>query len=145
MNPRARASRTHRRIVEWGTPITSPTARVGIGSRQTGAELAARMDDAGVDLACIFPHVEAGFDNDDVDRAMAQRPGRFIPFMAVNPWYGQAAVAEIHERAARGYRGINCIRPSTATTSVTSRSSLPCSPPRATTGCSCSRTVRRMC
>ena len=44
-----------------------------IGSRQTAAELAARMDDACVDLACIFPHVEAGFDNDEVDEAMLSR------------------------------------------------------------------------
>lgn len=77
-----------------------------IGSRQTGAQLVARMDDAGVDLACIFPHVEAGFDNNEVDDALLERPGRFIPFMAINAWAGGRAVWEIHERADRGYRGI---------------------------------------
>lgn len=77
-----------------------------IGSRQTGPELVTRMDDAGVDLACIFPHVEAGFDNDEVDDAMFAQPGRFIPFMALNPWYGGQAVWELHQRADRGYRGI---------------------------------------
>ncbi|MCU1569957.1 MAG: amidohydrolase family protein [Naasia sp.] len=77
-----------------------------IGSHQTGAELADRMDAAGVDLACIFPHVEAGFSNDEVDVAMTERPDRFIPFMALNPWVGRSAVEELHRRADRGYRGI---------------------------------------
>ena len=77
-----------------------------IGSSQTGPELQARMDDAGVDLACIFPHVEGRFRNDDVDGAVAAVPGRFIPFLAVDPWFGARAVAEIHERADRGYRGV---------------------------------------
>lgn len=77
-----------------------------IGSTQTGPELRARMDEAGVDLACIFPHVEGGFSNDDVDDAVSAVPGRFIPFLAVDPWFGERAVAEIHERADRGYRGV---------------------------------------
>ncbi|MFD1714822.1 amidohydrolase family protein [Amnibacterium flavum] len=77
-----------------------------IGSTQTGPELRARMDEAGVDLACIFPHVEGGFTNDDVDEAVAAVPGRFIPFLAVDPWFGDRAVVEIHERADRGYRGV---------------------------------------
>jgi predicted TIM-barrel fold metal-dependent hydrolase len=63
------------------------------------------MDGAGVDLSCILPHVEGGFRNDDVDDAMAALPGRFIPFLTVDPWFGASAVAEIHERADRGYRG----------------------------------------
>ena len=77
-----------------------------IGSSQTGLELRDRMDEAGVDLACIFPHVEGGFRNDDVDDAVAAVPGRFVPFLAVDPWLGALAVAEIHERADRGYRGV---------------------------------------
>ena len=76
------------------------------GSTQTGPELRARMDEAGVDLACIFPHVEGGFRNDDVDDAVVAVPGRFVPFLAVDPWFGARAVDEIHQRADRGYRGV---------------------------------------
>lgn len=77
-----------------------------IGSTQTGPELVTRMDEAGVDLACIFPHVEGAFSNDEVDEALQAVPGRFIPFMALNPWNGNDCVDEIHERADRGYRGV---------------------------------------
>lgn len=77
-----------------------------IGSSQTGPELRARMDEAGVERACIFPHVEGGFRNDDVDDALTAVPGRFIPFLAVDPWHGDRAVADIHRRADRGYRGV---------------------------------------
>lgn len=76
------------------------------GESQTGDELVARLDAAGVDLACIFPFVEGEFSNDDVDRAMAEHPSRFVPFLAVNPWTQDAAVSEVHRRADQGYKGL---------------------------------------
>lgn len=76
------------------------------GAQQTGTELVARLDAAGVDRACVFPFVEGEFSNDVVDVAVAEHPDRLIPFMAVNPWHRHAAVAEIHRRADGGYRGV---------------------------------------
>ena len=76
------------------------------GESQTGEELLARIDAAGVDRACAFPFVEGVVDNDDVDRAVAAAPDRIIPFLAVNPWEREEAVAEVHRRADKGYRGL---------------------------------------
>lgn len=76
------------------------------GASQTGAELVARLDGAGVDRACVFPFVEGDFDNDVIDEAIAAHPDRLIPFLAVNPWHRELAVAEIHRRAEAGYRGV---------------------------------------
>lgn len=76
------------------------------GASQTGEELLARIDAAGVDRACAFPFVEGVFDNDDVDAARAADPDRIVPFLAVNPWQRDEAVAEVHRRADKGYRGL---------------------------------------
>ncbi len=76
------------------------------GASQTGDELVARLDAAGVDRACAFPFVEGVFDNDVVDEAVAAHPDRIIPFLAVNPWHRDDAVAEVHRRADKGYLGV---------------------------------------
>lgn len=76
------------------------------GADQTGTQLVARMDAAGVDQACVFPFVEGDFTNDVIDVAVAEHPDRLIPFMAVNPWHQQAAVDEVHARADKGYKGV---------------------------------------
>jgi predicted TIM-barrel fold metal-dependent hydrolase len=56
------------------------------GARQTGAELVAKLDNAGVDKAVVFPFVEGNFTNDFVKEAFEQFPERLIPYCAVNPW-----------------------------------------------------------
>jgi hypothetical protein len=76
------------------------------GAAQTGDEMVRRLDSAGVDKACVFPFVEGDFTNDVIDEAVQAHPSRLIPFMAVNPWHRQAAVAEIHRRADAGYKGV---------------------------------------
>lgn len=76
------------------------------GASQTSDELVAHLDEAGVDRACVFPFVEGDFNNDVIDQAVAAHPGRLIPFMAINPWHRELAVAEIHRRAEAGYRGV---------------------------------------
>lgn len=76
------------------------------GESQSGRELLQRMDDAGVQKACVFPFIEGNFSNDDVDEAVAADPDRLIPYLAVNPWDGDRAVAELERRVAAGYRGI---------------------------------------
>lgn len=76
------------------------------GAEQTGAELVAKLDDAGVDRAVVFPFVEGEFDNDVVTEAVTAHPDRLIPFCAVNPWHGRAAVEEVRLRAEAGFRGV---------------------------------------
>lgn len=76
------------------------------GESQTGDELVAKLDAAGVDLACIFPFVEGVFSNDATDEALAGHEDRLIPFLAVNPWTRAEAVAEVHRRADKGYKGV---------------------------------------
>ena len=49
------------------------------GARQTGAELVAKLDAAGVDKAVVFPFVEGNFTNDFVNDAYRQFPDRLIP------------------------------------------------------------------
>lgn len=76
------------------------------GAAQTGAELVARLDAAGVDKACVFPFVEGDFTNDVIDEAVGEFPDRLIPWLAINPWNRQAAVDEVHRRADKGYQGV---------------------------------------
>lgn len=65
------------------------------GATQTGAQLLEKMDLVGVDQAVVLPFVEGTIDNDVVRREAATAPARLIPFCAVNPWDGAAAVEEI--------------------------------------------------
>jgi predicted TIM-barrel fold metal-dependent hydrolase len=84
-------------------------------TRERGAEsidaMVAAMDAAGVELAVM--QAEWGFGdyrklNDAVFRACARHPGRFIPFVTVNPGADDdmAAVVE-REVRERGARGVN--------------------------------------
>jgi predicted TIM-barrel fold metal-dependent hydrolase len=76
------------------------------GASQTGAELVAKLDKAGVDKAAVFPFVEGEFSNDVIVEAVTQFPDRLIPYAALNPWRGQAAVDELESLAAQGFRGL---------------------------------------
>lgn len=81
---------------------------VGIrhGESQSGAELLAKMDAAGVEKACVFPFIEGNFSNDDVDEAIKADPERLIPYLGINPWDGERATAELEKRIGMGYRGL---------------------------------------
>lgn len=61
------------------------------GAGQTGAELVAKMDQAGVQKGVIFPFVEGNFTNDAVKVAFDEFPDRLIPYCAVNAWEPGAA------------------------------------------------------
>jgi uncharacterized protein len=61
------------------------------GARQSGADLVAKLDAAGVDKAVMFPFVEGNFTNDPIKEAFDEYPDRLIPFCAVNPWVDGAA------------------------------------------------------
>jgi predicted TIM-barrel fold metal-dependent hydrolase len=76
------------------------------GARQTGADLVAKMDQAGVAKAVIFPFVEGNFTNEAVKVAFDEFPNRLIPYCAVNPWQPDA-VDELR-RCVRdwGFKGL---------------------------------------
>lgn len=61
------------------------------GASQTGADLVAKMDQAGVAKSVIFPFVEGNFTNDAVKTAYDEFPDRLVPYCAVNPWQPDAA------------------------------------------------------
>ncbi|HWL68395.1 MAG TPA: amidohydrolase family protein [Geminicoccus sp.] len=76
------------------------------GARQTGADLVAKIDAAGVDKAVMFPFVEGNFTNDPIKEAYDQFPDRLIPFCAVNPWQPDAA-AEVRRCVVEwGFKGL---------------------------------------
>lgn len=62
---------------------------------QTGAELLEKMDSVGVDRAIVLPFVEGDIDNDAALKEVQADPQRLIPFCAVNPWNGEAALDEV--------------------------------------------------
>jgi uncharacterized protein len=76
------------------------------GARQTGAELVAKLDQAGVDKAVVFPFVEGNFTNDFVKEAHDQFPDRLIPYCAVNPWERNAAEIVRHCITGWGFKGL---------------------------------------
>lgn len=61
------------------------------GASQTGADLVAKMDQAGVAKSVVFPFVEGNFTNDAVKAAYDEFPDRLVPYCAVNPWQPDAA------------------------------------------------------
>lgn len=66
----------HNHIGEpWGTTY-----------RQTADELVARMDDASVDRAIVFPFPYGNFDNGYTAAAVRRYPDRLVGFTLVSPW-----------------------------------------------------------
>jgi predicted TIM-barrel fold metal-dependent hydrolase len=76
------------------------------GARQTGAELVAKLDAAGVDKGVVFPFVEGNFTNDFVKNAFDERPDRLIPYCAVNPWELDAVDVTRQCIAEWGFKGL---------------------------------------
>ena len=77
------------------------------GASQTGSELVAKLDEAGVDRAVIFPFVEGRVDNSVIVDATREHPDRLIPFCNVNPWDRDAAVEEMrHCVEDLGFKGV---------------------------------------
>ncbi|HWJ76179.1 MAG TPA: amidohydrolase family protein [Kaistia sp.] len=76
------------------------------GARQTGAELVAKLDAAGVDKAVVFPFVEGNFTNDFVKDAYDQFPERLIPYCAVNPWERNAVDVTRQCISEWGFKGL---------------------------------------
>lgn len=77
------------------------------GAAQSGLELLAKMDGAGVDRAIILPFVEGRIDNNVIAREAGTDPERLIPFCAVNPWDGADAIAELRRCVEDlGFKGV---------------------------------------
>lgn len=76
------------------------------GAAQTGPELVAKMDVAGVDRSVIFPFVEGNFTNDAVKAAVEACPDRLVPYCAVNPWQPDAADELRRCVTEWGFRGL---------------------------------------
>ncbi len=79
--------------------------------RQTPEELLRQMDDNGVDKAVICSaghHITV--DNEEGNRMLAAavrtHPSRFYGFAAVNPWYGERGVRELHRALDNGLVGL---------------------------------------
>jgi predicted TIM-barrel fold metal-dependent hydrolase len=86
--------------------------RVGPGRRYEARDLAAalgEMDAGGVEVAWICPTerfmaVLNRDGNDFIRRAIRAHPNRFIGCAVANPWYGEAAVAELERAFGEGLR-----------------------------------------
>ena len=73
-------------------------------------ELLANMDANGVDMVVAFPkanpHTDYRVENERIIGWVKQYPTRIVGFARINPYFGAKAVADIHEYAAMGVRGI---------------------------------------
>lgn len=74
-------------------------------------ELVRQLDDNGVEAAVVGPPdrclaVANREGNDFVVDACRRHPDRLIGFATVNPWYGEAAVAELRRAVGAGLRGL---------------------------------------
>ncbi len=93
--------------------FSSPKARIA-----TAEELVSSMDDAGVDLSVILnagwtSHSDCVRTNDYILEAAARYPKRLIPFCAIQPKAGEAALAELERCVRGGARGIGEMRSDT--------------------------------
>ena len=88
-----------------------PTARMA-----TAEELVAAMDEAGVRWAVV---AGMGWTDQDLARlcneylleAAARWPGRLIPFVSVNPLWGEGALREVERCLSGGARGVGELHP----------------------------------
>ena len=92
---------------------SSPKARIA-----TAEEVVASMDETGIDASVILnigwaDQETCNRTNDYILEAAARYPGRLIPFVAVQPTAGKAAVAELERCSRGGARGIGEMRPDT--------------------------------
>lgn len=93
--------------------FSSPKARIA-----TADELVSSMDEAGVDLSVVLNagwtnHKDCARTNDYILEAAARHPKRLVPFCAIQPRAGKAALAELERCVRGGARGIGEMRSDT--------------------------------
>lgn len=93
--------------------FSSPKARIA-----TADELVSSMDEAGVDWSVILNagwtnHKDCVRTNDYILEGAARHPKRLIPFCAIQPGAGPAALAELERCVRGGARGIGEMRSDT--------------------------------
>ncbi len=93
--------------------FSSPKARIA-----TAEELVSSMDDAEVDLSVILNagwarHEDCVRTNDYILESAARYPKRLVPFCAIQPRAGEAALTELERCVRGGARGIGEMRSDT--------------------------------
>src|SRR5438132_3619777 len=87
-------------------PARSTTA----SSSYMSEELLANMDANGVDMVVAFPkanpHTDYRVENERIIGWMREHPTRIVAFARINPYFGAKAVADVHDYAAKGARGL---------------------------------------
>lgn len=111
--PRVRERREEyiRRDAAFAAMYASPKAKLA-----SAEDLLASMEAAGVDRSVVMSFAWAEHDlclegNDYLLESAAKSGGRLIPFCAVQPRAGEAALAEVERCLAGGARGLGELRP----------------------------------
>ena len=110
---RERREELLRRDATFGDLYSSPRATLA-----SAEELVDAMDAAGVDMAVAVGIGWADADlareaNDYLLEATSRHPGRLVGFCAVNPAWGDAALAEVERCVGAGMKGVGELHPDT--------------------------------
>ena len=110
---RERRDELLRRDATFADLYASPRADLASAEELVGA-----MDDAGVDVAVAvgigWADAELAREaNDYLLEATSRHPGRLVGFCAVNPAWGDAALAEVERCVGAGMKGIGELHPDT--------------------------------
>lgn len=97
-------------VVDGHVTVEEPAdgADTGVDS---GADLVATMDRAGIDVAVVSPGdaeiaVRNRAGNDRMLSLTRRHPGRLLAYAVANPWYGAEAVAELDRALSAGACGL---------------------------------------
>jgi uncharacterized protein len=97
----------------WSGSLIDVHAHIGrslFGHEQTVDDLLQAMDENGIAQAVLSPlkpvDYHLGPENDRIWQAVAAHPDRFVGFARVDPWQGEAAVAEVQRACDLGLVGL---------------------------------------
>jgi predicted TIM-barrel fold metal-dependent hydrolase len=75
-----------------------------------GSDMVASMDANGVDMVVAFPRMNPHTDYSEPNRRVLEfareHPSRIVPYVRINPYYGEEATKQLHECAEQGARGL---------------------------------------
>jgi predicted TIM-barrel fold metal-dependent hydrolase len=97
----------------WDGPLFDAHAHIGrslFGHEQTVADQLQSMDEHGIARAILVPLKPVGYhlepENDRIAGAVAAHPDRFVGFARVDPWQGDATLAEARRALSLGLVGL---------------------------------------